>query len=363
MSLELEQIALPREAYGLPNQPQHIYMYSELFDQIGRGGRGSNQAAAVETPPPVVSFKAGRVTLTPQDEGQPYKCEPDFSRGEIRLVQSETSLEWQWYDRRRNTVVETHRVTAPRTAFTKVENIATGKEDRIYVWTRPKDTAEPYKMYWMQDADPSQDEEIVAKVNETLKNPPIAPATSATATAPGGGEVDALSTILENLGMPQESTAAAAASSAAAATSSTNQLTLADLQGAMAGIQNTPQMHPTLPEIVSNEAMQSLLDDPAASARLSALCPPGQELRDNLLSPDVQQSLAALTQVVNNPATYASVIANFELEDSESSLGGTAAFLDAITRKVKKDQEGNDAEGDGDAEMKDESPAEEKEDS
>jgi hypothetical protein len=111
--------------------------------------------------------------------------------------------------------------------------------------------------------------------------------------------VDALSNILENLGMPQGADqnggAASAAASAAAATNGggTKKLTLADLQSAMGGVSNLQENPPGLHEVVSPSAISGLLENEEVRNRLLQELPEEQRsaefLESCLRSPQVQQ--------------------------------------------------------------------------
>jgi len=372
-------------------------MYSDLFDQLGGGARGSGRsssaaAAAVEEPAPLIATKAGKITLIePKDDASSYKCVADTARGEIRLVTKNTELQWQWYDRRRKTVVDTIPIDSANFTFERVElheNKKIHQHDRVYVLTHEnKENVVDYHMYWMQDADDSNETEIVDKIRNYLAHPESAtttgpPESSGAAAASSGAtnqsQVDALSSILENLGMPasQQGTASSSAITTAAATNTgtiTNQLTLADLQGAMAGIQQQPsqqqqQPGPPLQDVVDSTAVQQLLlEDDAVKARLIALLPEEQQseeyLRDNLQSPALQSTLRALTQALlpddhGDLSGYASVIANFQLDaaNGEASLAAgnpIAAFLDCIVKSVEKEDDEESKEEEEDNENQD----------
>jgi hypothetical protein len=355
-------------------------MYADLFDQLGRS-RNAAANATVETPP-IVAFKAGVMTLTGYNgDDNKYTCTADpATRGQVRLIRNPNNtdeIKWQLYDRRRDTVVETD-IIPPGTTFTKIEpprqtsagggSAGNNNKDRIYVWTRPASTP-IYKMYWLQDADDTDDDDICKTVNETLKSAKAISITTAMGgrsgsrstggTVGGAGatnadpQVDTLSSILENLGMPAPAAAgigaASVGGSAATTTTSTNQLTLADLQGAMASIQQQQverqAQQVDLTDIITTEAITDLIEhDPAAVQRLMPFLPETQQsmehLRDNLLSPSVRRSLALLSQALaDGGESYGSVIANFQLDAQAGQdalvLGNPiAAFLDCITASV-----------------------------
>jgi hypothetical protein len=386
-------------------------MYSDLFEHLGGGamGRGAGSQSAPSAPAekrPIVSLKAGKMTMIANVDRGTYSCTADPSRGEIRLACVNGSLEWQWYDRRQKKVVDRRVVptaaspaaaaavgvmsdddatTAPsRWHLEKVESLPrTHKEDRVYVLTHHTGPNDVYDMYWMQDADKSKEEDVVAEFNKYLADPVDAVAqhgggegaaggtsssgsgtSSSSARASGASpssQVDALSSILENLGMPQSSSDSAPSLSAG-----TNTLTLADLQGAMAGIQQQQQRAEgavmTLADVVTPDAITALLQDEVACDRLVELLPEGQRTREmleeNLRSPQVQQTLRALTAALmpddaGHVDGFLSVVANFQLDargegsgDAPSqetirvaSTNPIQAFLDAILRSVEKDKE------------------------
>jgi len=233
-------------------------------------------------------------------------------------------------------------------------------------------------------------------------------AAGGTGSAGGGaqGQVDALSNILENLGMPQpigsapmtpgaalaptasttSATPATAKASnttttpAAPARSTTNTgkgLTLSDLQGAMATLATTSppsstgmaQPGPPLEQIITPETVLSsgLLDNPEVKARLIQFLPEDQRseerLMENLRSPQVVQCLKSLTGAIcDDGDALGSILANFQLspEDGAAAMNRgnpIQAFLDCVLKSVEREKEqdggaeGNGENNDGDAEM------------
>jgi hypothetical protein len=333
-------------------------MYSDLLDVLGgsnslAGGRGSS---AVEPEKHVAtSFKAGKMNLTLQENGK-YWVTPDTRRGTVQLVWSESQLKWEWLARREGEVVDSFPVTRGAT-FERVET-PTG---RIFL------LSEPRTMYWMQDESDEQDDDIVVQVNQYLTNPEDArpegeqedalaqairnstadQGGTAAAAAGNTNQVDALSNILENLGMPQQTPG----------TTPTGTLTLADLQGAMSGLNATASTPsdsgPPLQEVVTSEAITNLLQDEAVCHRLLEFLPEEQRtmehLEDNLRSPQVQQTLRSLTAAlqpddVGSMEGYHSVLANFQLNptDGQEALQNgnpIQAFLDCVLASVEKEKE------------------------
>jgi hypothetical protein len=403
-------------------------MYSDLFEHL-QGGRSSSRSGAasaattVQEPEPLVQLKAGKMILEPSSSSpstasSSFHCVPDTTRGEIRLVWKNGHLKFQWYDRKRKTVVDDHVIsavtaTAPASSFQRVPLAAKiHAQDRIYVWTDCSISMNPpnYRMYWMQDQDDANEAEAIEKINQYLKDPQsaappsittdnvtagtathagtlFANAASSTATTATAGstaaaaaaassssdnhQVDALSSILENLGMPQGDSSAASASSEnatapGAAAAGQRQLTLADLNLAMAELNNhhpnssatttaSSSRGPPLHEIVTHEAIDRILQDPDVRQRLMEFLPEEQRgdeaaLAENLKSPQIQSTLRTLTQTLLpddalDLSGYASLIANFQLDpqDGQDILmrqgDPIAAFLECVVKSAEREQQ------------------------
>lgn len=210
---------------------------------------------------------------------------------------------------------------------------------------------------------------------------------SGTAAAPQV-QVDALSNILENLGMPQNNASASTNTSTAsdapatntatpapsvtpsATTSTTGGLTLSDLQGAMAGLATTSPPSstlqppgPPLHEVVSpsNIIQSGILDNPTTKQKLISLLPENQrteeKLMENLSSPQVQQCLKSLqAALLDDEAGVNSILANFQLRPEDGAIAMAAgnpiqAFLDCVLKSAQREtaeQEQQQQDGDGD---------------
>lgn len=203
-----------------------------------------------------------------------------------------------------------------------------------------------------------------------------------------GGQVDALSNILQNLGMPQQSTTSttttstsdAPAATPAPTTNATSTptaprglggLTLSDLQGAMAGLATTSPTAagPPLNQIVTADAVtdSGILESEEVKNKLISLLPEGQrtedKLMENLRSPQVTQCLKSLTAALQEDGSFNSILANFQLDpqDGAAALASgnpVQAFLDCVLKSVEREkaEKSKDAESkedeDGDSEMK-----------
>jgi hypothetical protein len=364
-------------------------MYSDLFDALGGGSHTASTSTSRDNangnndPKPLLSFKAGKVDLSMQENGS-YWAIPDTRRGQVNLKYNDDDhLIWEWYDRREKTVVDSIRITDPiqLERATVPQSQDADSNDRVYYWKLDNE----WRMIWLQDKE--DDLALIDKANDILKEPtkPPEPVTAATeegssdaisAPSPGNAstssastttrQVDALSNILENLGMPQgethnpmtPSTTTTDAGAGAAAAAPVGTLTLADLQGVMAGLQQQPQPTAGLADVVTSDAISELLQNEEVKNRLLQELPEEQRtldnLEDNLRSPQVQQTLRSLTAALlpddnGSMDGYHSVLANFQMDAAagQQTLMETnnpiQAFLDCVLASVAKE----DAEKEG----------------
>eukprot|EP00531_Pseudo-nitzschia_arenysensis_P015342 CAMPEP_0116134028 /NCGR_PEP_ID=MMETSP0329-20121206/10430_1 /TAXON_ID=697910 /ORGANISM="Pseudo-nitzschia arenysensis, Strain B593" /LENGTH=366 /DNA_ID=CAMNT_0003628717 /DNA_START=88 /DNA_END=1188 /DNA_ORIENTATION=- len=363
-------------------------MYSDLFDALGGNPNSSSSSNArgsgnsSEEAKPLLSFKAGKVELALQENGK-FLATPDTRRCQVNLNYNEDAqLTWEWFDRREKKVMDTIRITDP----VKLERADVPKSqdadcnDRVYYWKLDSE----WRMIWLQDKE--EDPELIDKVNEILKQPtkpsdadpaedagtaaasssdPVS-ARSPSSVSTTTRQVDALSNILENLGMPQGGDQANASAPAAAAPAGT--LTLADLQSAMGGVQSQQENinPPGLHDLVTPGAISSLLANEDVRNRLMQELPEEQRsvefLESCLRSPQVQQTLRSLTSALlpddnGSMDGYHSVLANFQLDaaDGQQALSEgkspIQAFLDCVLASVEKENAEGDKSEDGDADM------------
>jgi 26S proteasome regulatory subunit N13 len=393
-----------------------VIMYSDLFDALGGGGGNQNSsrnnnnndeddANNNNNSKPLLSFKAGKVDLAWQEQTGTFQVTPDTRRCQVNLNYNihDSQLEWQWYDRRDKQVLDTIRITNP--VMLKPVEVPKSQDadqkDHVYYWKLDSE----WRMLWLQEKDVDA-ELLIEQANEILKVPnnssnrPLESSdrdgpSRGTSSSPGVAstssvstttrQVDALSSILENLGMPQggggassstrnqgnltSSTGTTTASATAPAMSGGGTLTLADLQNAMGGmaqLQPPPQQQqivssslslsnptPSLSEIVTSDAITSLLADANVRQRLLEQLPEGQRteefLEENLRSPQIQQTLRSLTAALmpddhGSMDGYHSVLANFQLDaaDGQRALAAgqspVQAFLDCILANVEKEK-------------------------
>jgi hypothetical protein len=186
----------------------------------------------------------------------------------------------------------------------------------------------------------------------------------------GAGQIDALGNILENLGMPHPGAAPSGEMNATSSSSSGNTggLTLADLQGAMAGLAtaspSAASAGPPLSEFTSSDIIDEsgILNDSDVTARLVALLPEGQQtedkLRENIRSPQVAQCLQRLQSALADDAgSFNSIIANFQLNAADGATAMAAgnpieAFLNCLIKDVER-KEGVKKSDEGEEEAKD----------
>jgi hypothetical protein len=363
-------------------------MYSDLFDALGgnssassstnvRSSNTSNEAK------PLLSFKAGKMELALQENGK-FLVTPDTRRCQVNLkYNDESKLVWEWYDRREKSVLDTIRIDDP----VRLERVDVPKSqdsdcnDRVYCWKMDSE----WRMIWLQDNE--EDPELIEKVNKVLKDTtkpsndsaelsdansssdPI-PAQSPSSVSTTTRQVDALSNILENLGMPQ-GTDQNTSTTPVQASATGGTLTLADLANAMGGAQTQQESvnPPGLHEVVTPSALSSLLENEEVRNRLMQTLPEEQRsvefLESCLRSPQVKQTLRSLTAALlpddnGSMEGYHSVLANFQLDASggqkalEQGQSPIQAFLDCVLTSVQKEKTEDKTEEskDGDDEMK-----------
>lgn len=203
----------------------------------------------------------------------------------------------------------------------------------------------------------------------------------------GSGQVDALSNILQSLGMPQQpspsvtSHPSSAAEGLSSSTPAPNNiaatpsapapkaapsigLTLSDLQGAMAGLattsppsgpasNNVGRPGPSLAEVVTPDAVieAGILENAELKEKLIGLLPENQRTEDRLLenlrSPQVRQCLQSLTAALCDGESLDglhSILANFQLRPEDGAVGLSQgnpiqAFLDCVLKSVQRETE------------------------
>lgn len=372
-------------------------MYSDLFDALGGNPNASSSSNArssnsnSEEDKPLLSFKAGKINLALQENGK-FLATPDTRRCQVNLKYNDDSqLIWEWYDRREKKVMDTIPITSPvnleRALVPKSQD--SDCNDRVYYWKLDSE----WRMVWLQDKE--EDMELIGKANKILQettkpstdseeggdvssgSDPIS-ARSPSSVSTTTRQVDALSNILENLGIPQsaENSSDSSPSDAPAATAAGGggTLTLADLQNAMGAVggvshHNEASNPPGLHEVVTPSAISSLLEDDEVRNRLMQELPEEQRsaefLESCLRCPQVQQTLRSLTAALlpddnGSMDGYHSLLANFQLDasDGQKALAEgqspVQAFLDCVLASVQNDKAEDEKEEskDGDAEMK-----------
>jgi len=368
-------------------------MNADLLAMFGGAGlpnvgssRGGNEGKTI------LNFKAGRMTTELQPNGK-YLVTGDPKRGDISLVyhtspsssstsiNSSPTLKFEWKDRRNRTTADD--LTFLPSDITSDNNISftqvsTGREDdRVYLLSY-KNTDTRY-FYYMQEKEKDEDVENAVLVNQYLSD------FKSAATAAGDDEylstlqsgnnatttqqIDALSSILENLNTTANNASTTAtpmgtASSNTATTTptaATGQLTLADLQGAMAGlVTSTPP--PTssaanLPDVLSPQIIDEsgILSNTSVQDKLLSLLPPNTSssnnesyLREHLLSPQCLECMKTLQNaLMGGPSNLQDILLNFQLDSSALSSGNIAGknpveiFLEAVVKSVnsEKDEE------------------------
>lgn len=240
------------------------------------------------------------------------------------------------------------------------------------------------------DATGTLDSNALQAIMQGLNTSGAAAAGSDSAASPA--PVDSLSSILGNLGMPQNtnaSTSSASANTVAATAPSvatpvagtgSKGLTLSDLQGAMAGLATTSPLSvlgtqqppgPPLSEVVTSEHVleSGILENEEIKAKLIELLPDNQRseefLMENLRSPQVKQCLKSLSAALcddegGSMDSFNSILANFQLRPEDGAIAMMSgnpiqAFLDCVLKSVQREKDTEEEQKtkkeDGDTEM------------
>lgn len=250
-------------------------------------------------------FRAGRMDW----DGRMVTA--DKRKGKIVLMTAEEEqlMHFQWYDRDKSeTAVDL--IVINDAYLEKIEKCKTG---RVYLL---RFTSSNKKLFfWMQEPKTEKDEENIKKFNEAIG-----------ATIP-------------EKGAPKPAAAAAPAAAAglpgAAGQQAMDPQIRAIVEQFIAA--QGPRTPPVpLNAVLTTEVLQSLMTDPAATAEMAPLLPPGQQsqedLREALGSPQLQQSLTALSQAIHSdqlPVLFAS------LGLDPSAIAGAAPGTDALELLIR----------------------------
>lgn len=236
-----------------------------------------------------VEFKAGKMDW----DGK--KVTADKKKGKVLLFTSEEEqlTRLQWIDRESNDV-GIDLIVINDAYFQKIEKV---KDGRVYIL---RFTSSDKKLFfWMQEPKTEGDEELIKKFNESIGAPIPEKKSGGAAAAPAAG-------------------AAAAGAAAAGAPGSAVDPQLSAIlqqflesQGGQQGSRTPPIPMTT---VLTTEVLGSLGPDEAAVNEMMPLLPEGHRtpegVREALSSPQLQQSLRALTQAVHSdqlPVLFASL--------------------------------------------------------
>lgn len=253
-----------------------------------------------------VEFRAGRMDW----DGR--MVTPDKRKGKIILttVEDEQLMHFHWIDREKNEVA-VDLIVINDAYFEKIEKCTTG---RVYLLRFT--SSEKKLFFWMQEPKDDKDAENIKTFNETI-----------------GAKIP-------EKGAPKP--AAAAATPAPSAGLAANQPIDPAIRNIVAQFiaSQGPRTPPVpLNAVLTTEVLQGLMTDETAVAEMSTLLPPGQQtsddLREALGSPQLQQSLTALTQAIHSdqlPVLFASL--GLDTSAIASATPGTDA-LELLIRAME----------------------------
>jgi len=127
---------------------------------------GMGQPRQAPPAPPLMRFKAGKLTASPIEGTTQYDVKAEHKRGEILLVKSQNNeLRFQWKDRSTGNVDDDLLVYPAKTAeFSRVD---TGREeDRVYLLQFKNSDRRLF--CWMQEKADEKDAEICEKIAKYL---------------------------------------------------------------------------------------------------------------------------------------------------------------------------------------------------
>lgn len=217
----------------------------------------------------LVEFRAGKMDWNGK------MVTPDKRKGKIILMSGEDDqlMHFQWMEREKNeTAIDL--IVINDAYLEKIEKCKTG---RVYLLRFT--SSEKKLFFWMQEPKSDKDDELVKTFNEAI-----------------GAQIP---------DKKAKSTPAAAAPAAGLPGASQN-IDPAIRAMVEQFIANQGPRTPPVPlgTVLTTEVLQSLMSDDAAVAEMSTLLPPGQQtsedLREALGSPQLQQSLSALTQAIHS---------------------------------------------------------------
>ena len=312
-----------------------------------------------------IEFRAGRLVATRSeakkndaDEGEAFDVTAIKSRGvvtvelgDVDAVKGE-SISFAWKERSRRGAgtegggVREYAVNLYKSdgaSFTRVET--PNKKDRVYLLQLASDKKARH-FFWMQEPDATKDDETVLGVNKLLGHS-VAEKESEEKTSEGGSQqnavqLDALSSILSSMGLPNSTsdTNAAAPSAASSSGSGSAPLSANDIQQVISGLAGAMRRKrsPSIAEILSPEDITPLLDDPEIQQVLMGLLPEErrtvQELRSVVHSPQMQRAMHVLSSALQSD-NFNTIMANFNLDtkagaDALAAGDGIGAFLQAL---------------------------------
>ena len=305
-------------------------------------------------PEPIVAIKAGKCKVEPhRDEAKRAAGKlwitPQKDRGEVIVVKKDDVNHFQWRSREMPCAVDPNIDTMVFPGDAEFQRTSTGRdEDRVYI-LQFKAQEDRRFFFWMQDADDSNDKELVEKLNKALNgdgadlgaslralrnNPAPAPAGQAPLS------LDNIQDVFASLDMPAAAPAPAGSVDSDA------------LARSLAAAMSSQQQRVSLGDVATGDAVDAsgVLNDSSVVQRLLEHLPESQrnvdELKTLIRAPQFRQALSQLTSALLTPENYASILANFGLEAAPLTGDPVQSFLDAITKAVEKD-------GDGDAKMDD----------
>mmetsp|Transcript_32957 Transcript_32957/g.32640 ORF Transcript_32957/g.32640 Transcript_32957/m.32640 type:complete len:262 (+) Transcript_32957:19-804(+) len=232
------------------------------------------------------------------------KVKPDPRKGKIRLSLDDQGMtHFQWVDLTTGNIEEDI-VVFSFDGFSKVVQT----KSRVYLLEYSGERA----FYWLQDPDSSKDPDICKSIDDIIKNQEI--------------NDDPQPASIPEPQRPQPS--------------NTNPLAQILAQFSQGRLEHTP----SLDKILTPEVLDSLSQDPELQEVLIPHLPEGQNsidfLRENLLSPQLQQALKVISAAINSEAGHA-VISSLGLHQYIPPMNEYGDFLDALIKAIQRKADAN----------------------
>lgn len=299
---------------------------------------------------------------------------PDTRRGLLYMKVEDELLHFCWKDRKTN-AVEDDLILFGDAEFLKCKQ----SNERVYVLKFK--SSDQRLFFWLQEPKTDKDDELVAKVNNLINNPPmggdegeevggddafsqgimqflasqgVQPSpTTPSARSASPTRAAAAATAVASTPAPAASATTTSAAAATPATAGTNKVQMDQLRNILRNIQ-VPATAPTdldLSDVLTPENLTPLLQNESVRSSLFPHLPADastpktrEEVEAVIRSPQFRSSVSSLTYALRS-GQLGPLLREFGLESADAARagGGVRGFLGAIQSKVSKQNQDGDS--------------------